>query len=148
MKELDKSGYGPVTLGALIDALELVKHDDEGKPRHVRFDFGALLPNMRVNSYRGFYSEAAIGFENYSERYKRLGHGHTPEDYPNVVELLTALKCALDAQMTGYKGGEYTMHRDVAVFVAGYGDATQCGITGLNIEDRWQVVLETAYFSV
>ena len=147
MKELDKSAFGPVTLGALIDALELVKYDNDGKPRHVRFDFGGLLPNMRVNSYRGYYSELAVGFESYGERSMRVRSDvQAVEDYPNVIELLTALKCALDTEMTGYKGGQYKMHRNVGVFVAQYGDATQCGIVDLDTSDSWLVVLMTYYF--
>jgi len=133
--ELETSSYGPVTLGALIRALERSKFDPEGKSRYVRFDFGGLVP-ASLNSYRGYYSELALGFEDPSER-----HGE-----PNVVELIEMLKGAIGKVYEGWKGGQYTMNEDTAIFVANRGDATDTGITGIYTSGEYQVVLLTDYF--
>jgi hypothetical protein len=145
MVELERSSYGPVTLGALIDALEGRKFREDGKPRHIRYDFGNLLPST-LDSYRGFYSELALGFEDYDSRAKRLKHPCSMDEYPNVVELLTKLKAANGETFFGWKGGEFTMNSETAVFVANRGDATQCGITDLFADGDWLIVLMTDYF--
>lgn len=146
MRELERSAYGPATLGALIDALEGLQLTEDGKPRHVRYDFGGLLPSMRVASYRGYYDQLAIGFEDYDGRARRLSHACTMDDYPNVVELLKALKGAVGETYHGWKGGEYKMDRYTGVFVANSGDATQCGIVDLATDGGWLVILMTDYF--
>jgi hypothetical protein len=133
--EIETSAYGPVTLGGLIHALERRQFGEDGKPRYVRFAFGGLVPT-KLNSYRGYYSELALGFEDPSER-----HGE-----PNVPELLAMLKKAVGATYTGWKGGEYTMDTNTAIFVANSGDSTQCGITGIYANDGYQIVLLTDYF--
>jgi hypothetical protein len=131
--KIETSGYGPVTLGGLIHAVERRQLGEDGKPRYMRFDFGSLVPTS-LDSYRGYYSELAIGFAS------------PDEAEPNASTFLSMLKGAVGSTYTGWKGGDYKMDENTAIFVANRGNATQCGISGIYVNDGYQIVLLTDYF--
>lgn len=139
--EIERSAYGPVTLGTLIKALQHRQLDDDGKPRSIRFDFGGLLPRA-VDSYRGYYDHLAMGWETWEDVQKRKP---PYSDGPTAVSILANLKNAVGETFTGYKGGEYRMDEDTPVWVANNGEAPGSGIVDVH-SDGWQVVLLTDYF--
>ena len=44
-------------------------------------------------------------------------------EYPTAQDFLNMLKALQGKTMVGYKGGDYTMHKNVAVYVANYGNS-------------------------
>lgn len=122
----EKRESGIITLGALIDALSKRPRD-----HHVRFDFGALVPRG-VASYRGYYSDLAIGHDDEWAKPRTLGL------------LLDDLTAAVGKTFYGYKGGEYTMTRYTVVWAANYGQSDQTAIVGVTGND-YQTVLVTKW---
>lgn len=111
-------------LGEIIDELAGI---DENEP--VEFDFGGCQPN-RLDSYRGYYSDLAIGYTN-------------DEDGWVVGKLRSALTEAVGSVFEGYKGGDYRMGRETPVWVANYGRSH--GVAVVRVERQsWRVVLHTA----
>lgn len=68
-------------------------------------------------SYRGYYSDLAFD----------------DQDEATVGEVLANLRHALDAEMIGYKGGEYLMREDTPIWRSEYG--TALGIAWMDIQD-------------
>jgi hypothetical protein len=109
-------------LGAIIDALSAARQDAS-----VQFDFGGFEPSD-VKSYRGYYSDLAIGFS---------------DNGLDLPSLLNELRQADGGTFEGYKGGDYRMSRDTPVWVANYGNSH--GVAVVAVEDQdWRVVLRTA----
>lgn len=116
------------TIGEVIDALERAKTDVQ-----VVFSFGYLVPTS-VDSWRGIYAEAAIGYK-YDGRYT---------DRPTVDALLGELRNAIDGrEYSGWKGGEFRYNRDTPLHVDNPGEYSCTEITSIEIKD-WQVTLHTA----
>jgi hypothetical protein len=93
-----------VTLGALIEWLE-------SKPQHAVISVGF----GEASSYRGDYRDVA--FE--------------PKSDATIGEMLRHAKDALDQTFEGYKGGFYTMHKDVECHIAEWGVSGDCKISSL-----------------
>lgn len=93
------------TIGSLIRYLERF---DSWLP--VMTNNGKLI-KASVSSYRGYYNDLAI---------------HEGEPNATVAELIEVLKDAIGSVYEGYKGGNYTMHRDTLCwFATDYGDCSQ-----------------------
>ena len=80
-----------------------------------------LQPNG-LDSYRGYYDQAAIGVE--CERYGA-----------NVGEFVKLLESRIGQTMTGYKGGNYTITPDTKVWISNYGECSDTYVTGVRRED-------------
>ena len=113
-----------LNLGGLID---LLKRSEPGQ--NVKFDFGGAVPTS-VDSYRGYYEDLAIGFDD------------DPDDYPTVSEFLKMLQEAVGKEFTGYKGGEYKMTRKSRVWVANYSHTSGTTIVGIR-DCNYMTVLHT-----
>lgn len=133
LREERLSNSQQLLLGELILKLENIK--DKTKP--IIFDFG--MKPAGASSWRGSYCELGLKYsENgggearwQSDRiYKKLDDGDVlyesdsfklPENptAQNFLDMLNALK---DKTMTGYKGGDFKMHENVAVYFGNYGD--------------------------
>ncbi len=112
----------PMTLGEIIDTLKRKDPDTE-----VYFDFVYFRPEG-IHSYRGDYSQLAIGY----------GRADI-----TVGQLLKLCEDADGATFTGYKGGEFEMGRSTPVWVANHNETGSTAI--VDIEDRdWRIVLVTA----
>ncbi len=94
----------------------------------VRFDFEYLHPDGFA-SYRGYYSDLAIGFSEFAQS--------TCSDFRN------GLRECIGETFTGYKGGDNTMNGDTPVWVANYGHTGGTGIVRVSFDD-YGVVLHTA----
>lgn len=116
-----------ITLGQLIDLLA-------GRPQDqpVCFDFCSLVPRG-VASYRGWYDHLAIGYREWSR-----------ETEISVKDFHAMLRKADGYVFTGYKGGDYRMHRDTPLWVANWGDSGSTVVAGLADCD-YQTVIATAW---
>ena len=101
---------GIMTLGGLIEKLSSLKQDNP-----ITYDFGSLGPT-KLKSYRGTYSELALGYEEDSRSLK-------------VSDLLKICKDAMGKTFEGYKGGDYVMGENTPVWVANYGNSGDTAIT-------------------
>lgn len=124
---------GQLLLGELKLKLETVK--DKNKP--IEFDFG--MKPAGASSWRGSYCELGL---NYSEKgggsaswnsdrieYKSL-YGYSYEndifeipENPTTQNFLDMLNALTDKEMVGYKGDDFKMHKNVAVYFGNYGSS-------------------------
>lgn len=117
-----------MTIGEVIDALKTANPE-----AHVRFDFGGIVPTT-VDSWRGIYSEAALGF----------GGGEYGTKGVAAAVLLRRLEAAIapDAEFCGWKGGEYRYNRDTPLHIDNRGCYTNTELTRVAVDD-WVVTLHT-----
>lgn len=115
-----------IALGKLIRLLEAEKSDN-----WVRFDFGGFMPD-RIASYRGDYSQLAIGYKEPKEPYK------------TVDVFLAELRAVNGQTMQGYKGGDFVMDLDTPIWVANYGESNSTAVKGL-ADCFWMTVIATEF---
>lgn len=109
-------------LGEIIEALKVFE-----PATRVEFDFGGFEPTG-LDSYRGYYSDLAIGFGS---------------EGLNAGQLLAELQGAVGKTFEGYKGGKYEMDLSTPVWVANYGRSH--GVAVVYVEAQsWRAVLRTA----
>lgn len=129
-----------LTLGQIIEKLENCgfTYGQKNEPKEVCYDFGTAIPTT-LNSWRGSYSELALG-------YKLSGYDNKEEHFAQTTaeELLTELKSAIGKEFTGWKGGEFIMDEDTPVWVANGGDSGNTGIIDV-VDDGWRIIIMTAY---
>lgn len=101
----------PMTLGALIDALEAMP-PEEG----IEFDFGYMRPTT-LDSWRGVYAYLALGYE---------GAGAI-----TVADLLTNCCEAVGAYFDGWKGGSFLMSRETPIYVDNPGEYSGTMVVGV-----------------
>jgi hypothetical protein len=112
-----------MTLGELLRALKRCDQD-----KYIAFDFANFMPADGVDSYRGYYEDLAIGY----------AHGVDTK----VADVVKWLEEAEGKIFDGYKGGEYLMGSDTAVWVANHGTTTGTAI--VEVVDRgWRILLKT-----
>lgn len=119
-----------LTLGELILKLEPIaeKQKDRENEATVYYDFGYLFPNS-IDSWRGSYSELALNY--------------TEEGLPMKVSgFLKLLKDSLGKKFTGYKGGEFIMHKGTPIWVANYGDSGNTAVINV-VDDGYRVIIIT-----
>lgn len=86
---------------ALLDAL----------PQDVRIQFATGIYPGSLDSFRGWYEDLAVGIA-------------TPIAAPTVRTFASSLRAKIGTIITGYKGGDYLVTPDTALWVAQWGD---CG---------------------
>ena len=117
-----------MTIGEVIDALKTAD------PKHcVTFAFAGCVPTT-VNSWRGIYAEAALGYEAGDYGAKEV----------IVKELLERLEQAIapDAEFCGWKGGDYRYNRDTPLHIDNPGRCTHTELTRVEVGE-WDVTLHT-----
>lgn len=119
-----------MTIGEVLDKLSGVSDDI-----HVRFDFGGVAPTT-INSWRGIYAEAAIGFSS----------GKYGDERSTVGALRKRLLDAIQPGTTygGWKGGEYQYSKDTPLHVDNRGCYTNTELVRVQVQE-WQVVLHTEF---
>lgn len=105
--------YEPIRLGALIDALSR-----QSPGSRLYFDFCDLRPR-RLDSYRGFYDQLAVGYDTGTDK--------------TVGQFLEECRACVGAAFEGYKGGSYVMSDKTCVWVANYGESHSTGIVGVEM---------------
>lgn len=125
------SNSDQLTLGELILKLEpIVKNQKEGNESTVRYDFEYLFPKS-IDSWRGSYDELALNFETHGEEMK-------------VSEFLKMLKDCIGKTFTGYKGGDFTMHKRTPIWVANYSHSGNTAVIDV-VDNGYVVLLITGY---
>ena len=120
-----------LTLGELILKLEpIVKNQKEGEEATVRYDFEYLFPTS-INNWRDSYDELALNFETQGEEMK-------------VSDFLKMLKDCIGKEFTGYKGGEFTMHKGTPIWVANYSHSGNTAVIDV-VDNGYVVILITGY---
>ena len=120
-----------LTLGELILKLEpIVKNQKDGEEATVRYDFEYLFPTS-IDSWRGSYDELALNFETQGEEMK-------------VSEFLNMLKECIGKTFTGYKGGDFTMHKGTPIWVANYSHSGNTAVIDV-VDNGYVVLLITGY---
>ena len=99
---------GVMTLGELVATL-----CPYNKELPVKFDDGSIPGDF--DSYRGYY------------RYIAIGRGSTSM----VGDLLEKATSAIGQTYEGYKGGEFTMHKNTPVFISEWGSSSGVGVVGV-----------------
>jgi hypothetical protein len=117
-----------LSLGEIIILLESWPKQDDA----CRFDFGRTVPDCAPDSYRGYYDQLAMGYEEEKEYPK-----------PTVAEVLASFKSAVNKEFGGYKGGTYTMTEKTPVWIANYGLTSGTVIVGV-YHDKHHFVFRTA----
>lgn len=116
----NKGGLPMKTIGDLICALETAKPDVR-----VYFAFGHVAPTT-VDSWRGIYAEAALGFTG----------GDYGTNGPTVAELLQRLRESIDGrEYTGWKGGEYTYNRGTPLHVDNPGNYSSTEMDRIEVSE-------------
>lgn len=128
--------------------LKLSAVSDKTKP--IVFDFG--MKPAGACSWRGSYCELGLkysengGGEAYwnSDRVVHNTWGDSFEDdvfklkeNPSCGDFLGMLEALTDKTMTGYKGGDFKMHKNVAVYLGNYGES---GVSGYPGEEQYPIV--------
>lgn len=120
-----------LTLGELILKLEpIVKNQKDGDEATVRYDFEYLFPTS-IDSWRGSYDELALNFEMQGEEMK-------------VSEFLKMLKDCVGKTFTGYKGGDFVMHKGTPIWVANYSHSGNTAVIDV-VDNGYVVLLITGY---
>lgn len=117
--ETERSRYH-LTLGGLIEALEAA-------PARAVVTFSDGRHPREMDSYRGYYSDLAISCG--SEPMTARG-------------LLSIARAALNAEFTGYKGGEFMMKEETPLWRSEYGHNSGEAIIGADVR-QGSVVLIT-----
>jgi hypothetical protein len=112
-------------LGQMIEALKRCKPEAD-----VVFDFCGFVPNY-VCSYRGLYSQLAIGYRSRNEGC-------------SVSQMLCWLEESVGKAFAGYKGGSFVMDADTPLWADEYGHCSSTAIVGVKNMGSL-VVIETKY---
>lgn len=116
-----------MTIGEILDSLKRAAPD-----AIVKFDFGSVSPTT-VESWRGIYAEAAIGFSD----------GSYGQHFTTVQEFREELTRAIDGRTyTGWKGGEFRYSRDTELHVDNRGNCSNTEIVRVKV-DEYEVMLYT-----
>lgn len=119
-----------MTLGALIERLERIEAREGGAGLPVYFDFARFRPSGVLESYRGYYTDLALGYTEELDEYFPLG------------VILSRLRAAIGQTFQGWKGGDYLMGARTRMWASNPGEASGSEIVGIR-DDEWRVVLVT-----
>ncbi len=117
-----------MTIGEVLNALEGV-----GDDLTVRFAFGGVSPT-RVDSWRGIYAEAALGFSS----------GEYGDPRCTVGALRKELLGALEQSYEGWRGGTYEYTRETPLHVDNQGCYTNTELVKVQVLE-YSVVLYTEW---
>lgn len=114
---------GQISLGYFIELLSARPVEQD-----VYFDVLNLVPT-NLDSYRGYYEDLAIGF--------------SLDGRCLVGALLAECRAAVGAEYQGYKGGEYIMDEDTALWVSNWGRCGNLIVTGVDAEREYSTYITT-----
>jgi hypothetical protein len=120
-----------ITLGHLITLLKHV--EDREVP--IEFDFPSSNIPTTLASYRGYYSQLALGHRDFN---------YDKPAIPNVNTVIEELESAIGQTFQGWKGGDYVMSPDTPIWVDNPGRYSSIAITGIK-DLTWKVILKTSY---
>ena len=121
-----------MTIGEVLEALKACK-----PTASVHFDFCDCVPAV-VDSWRGVYAEAALGWSPYSR-----------DAMTTVSQLIVELKSSIadDREFVGWKGGKYRYRLDTPLHVDNRGKCTYTDLASV-VDEDYRVTLPTRYAGV
>ena len=100
----------------------------------VVFAFGGIYPT-RVDSYRGDYSEAALGFSS----------GDYGNERMTVANFRRELQNSIDGrEYHGWKGGLYRYNKSTPLHVDNYGNCSNTEIERIEVND-YDIIIHTRH---
>lgn len=116
------------TIKEVLDVLRSAEKD-----ARVYFDFCGTFPTS-VESWRGVYSEPALGWASYSHpEYKTA---------PKVEEVIGAIERAIDGRtFQGWKGGDYSYRDSDTLHIDNQGEYTNTEISGFDVSEHSVTIL-------
>jgi hypothetical protein len=123
-------GIEPMHLGDLIAALKAAPQDSL-----CQFDFCGFFP-VGTGSYRGRYADLVLHYND--------PHDHKTQT-PKVAEVIKLLEAAIGQTYGGWKGGDFTMHEHVPVWVDDSADSNETGVVAVK-PDTYFTYIQTANF--
>lgn len=118
-----------LNISQLIGELRLAKQDAD-----VWFDFDNMKPTGHFYSYRGIYSDVALGYDQEG-------------DPLSVAELIDKLTGMIGSTVTGYKGGDYKVQPETPVWVSKPSNAFGTAVVAVH-RTNYMVVLCTAWIDL
>lgn len=131
IREQKLSESSQLLLGEFKLKLETVK--DKTKP--IVFDFG--MKPAGASSWRGSYCELGLQYsengggeaswngteveEKFDDYTFYKSESHKIPEHPTTADFLEMLNALTGKTMTGYKGGDFLMHKNVAIYFGNYG---------------------------
>lgn len=128
MRKDDFDNSNQISLGQLIQELKEIAKNERKEEPYVQFDFGNIRP-AGLTSYRGYYDELAICYDEQTEQ-------------PLLSEFIKTLENAKKETFFGWKGGEYKMYDHTPVWVSNTGQASDTAVVGV-IDKGFRVLLQT-----
>lgn len=126
IKLMEAACYPTTTVGALLQALEKCP-----SRATVLFDFAGFRPGD-FDSYRGYYECLSIEPRSPEQKMPVTGNHIEPE---TVAAFFLRLTEMIGKHITGYKGGEYLVTKETAIWVSYYGRADSTAIHKIKIRD-------------
>ena len=129
---------GGLTLGEFLQRLKIErsrinkdmwKHDEV----QVFYDIGDLFPT-EFASFRGYYEDIALGFS----------AGEIAYEPQTVDEFIERTEATIGATFYGYKGGDFKMDEDSALWIANWGDSSSTVVYDVRLHS-FQIVIHTRY---
>lgn len=112
-----------LTLGTLTDALKACDASE------VRIAAPKRIVPVRLDSYRGYYSDLAID-------YRTIDYDVGDRLTMSRVAFIKLLHSADRKTFIGYKGGEYFMNRDTDIWISTYGECSGMRISGVQVDNN------------
>lgn len=134
MRDENLSQSGQLLLGEIKLKLEAIV----GKEKPIVFDFG--MKPAGACSWRGSYCELSLKYSENGGGYADWDtdkieekiddytffekESYTIPENPTVQDFLGMLNALTGKTMSGYKGGDFVMHKNVAVYFGNYGSSS------------------------
>ena len=121
LKLAEAREHGQLTLGDLIDRIGMILSENPGKDFPIvgrakfadSVDFYLGYPIPYVDSYRGYYKDGFI-------ECSMWGTNYTRGEIPSARSFHAQLVKNVGQEVSGYKGGYYTMDRDTLMWFANW----------------------------
>lgn len=130
----------------LLGELKLKLKNVKDRKKTIEFDFG--MKPAGASSWRGSYRELGLlysengggcaswnspqiewqsedgQYKSYRQQIFHLDENPTTQNFIDMLDALT------NKEMVGYKGGDFTMHKNVAIYLANYGNMSVYNYNG------------------
>lgn len=117
-----------------LGTLRVLLANCERQDAKVYINFGEPTQPVKIESWRGDYSEAAMTYSS----------ARISDEDMTVEKAIAMIDEAYAKTHVGYKGGDYTFGPDTRVWVAEHGWSGNCSIERV-IDKGWAVYIQTGF---
>lgn len=130
--KVDSDSREPLDFGQILDKLREIAKQGGGK-KWIHFEWGCAWP-IGYDSYRGDYSQICLEF------------GGEHRHHQTVDGLLEITEKLIGTELTGWKGGEYSVDRDKDVYVCCAGNTSDTRVVDIVYDggEYSSVIIKTA----